>query len=130
MIDVTTRESVICYVVKRDADTMLPMKQSHVQPGTTIWSDCWRAYNKLTELGYTHETVNHSKEFKSVTGVCTNFIEGHWKCLKQYCRMANVLQSKFLFEYVDEYMWVQKYGRDVCTKFNNLLSQIKEKYPV
>jgi transposase-like protein len=130
MIDVTTRESVIRYVKKRDAATMIPIIQQHVKPGTTIWSDCWRAYNGLKDLGYIHGTVNHSKNFKSAAGVCTNLIEGHWKCLKQYCRMKNVLQSKFLFEYVDEFRWSNIYGKDVSSKFTNLLAQIKERYPI
>jgi len=29
-------------------------------PGTTILSDCWKAYNSLSVEGYLHETVNHS----------------------------------------------------------------------
>ena len=50
-------------VVKRNAETLIPIIQRHVLPGTEIASDEWRAYSKLRELGYIHYTVNHSKNF-------------------------------------------------------------------
>ena len=31
--------------------------------GSTVHTDQWRAYNGLEKYGYTHFTVNHSKEF-------------------------------------------------------------------
>jgi hypothetical protein len=38
--------------------------------GTTIWSDEWRAYNGLNQLGFRHHTVNHSRHFVDpVTGL-------------------------------------------------------------
>ena len=61
----------------RDAATLLPIILAHVQPGTTIWSDGWAAYNSLATTpaisGYS--TVNHSVEFVSPTGVHTNHNE-------------------------------------------------------
>ncbi|XP_034237593.1 uncharacterized protein LOC117643053 [Thrips palmi] len=129
MIDEQTRQSVILYVEKRDSATMIPEIQRHVKPGTTIWTDCWKAYNGLSRVGYKHETVNHSKNFKSPTGVCTNLIEGHWNKLKKHCRTKNVMNSKFFFEYVDEFMWIEKYGPDAYSKRYNMIQQIKEKYP-
>ena len=52
-------------VDQRDAATLLPIIRDHVQPGTTIWSDIWAAYNGVSTLpGVTsHETVNHSIQF-------------------------------------------------------------------
>ena len=50
-------------VDKRNAETLIPIIQRHVLPGTEIASDEWRAYSKLRELGYIHYTVNHSKNF-------------------------------------------------------------------
>lgn len=52
-------------VDQRDAATLLPIIRDHVQPGTTIWSDMWAAYNGVSTLpGVTsHETVNHSIQF-------------------------------------------------------------------
>lgn len=130
MIDSTSKESVIIYVPKRDKQTMIPEIQRFVKPGTTIWTDGWGAYKGLDKCGYTHKTVNHSKNFKkTLTGVCTNRIEGHWNCLKKYCRTKNVMNSKFFFEYVDEFMWSEKFGNDAVSKYTNILKHIKERYP-
>ncbi len=67
-----------------DADTLLPLIQKHVAVGTTIYSDCWKAYGSLEELGYQHFTVNHSENYKDPeTGVHTNNIESNWRPLKR-----------------------------------------------
>ena len=64
-------------VDKRDADTLLPIIQSVVQPGTIIHSDQWRAYYRIQEkLHLEHATVNHSVNFVDPeTGVHTQTIE-------------------------------------------------------
>ena len=57
----------------RDAATLLPIIQSHVQPGAVVRSDEWRAYNRIqSQLGLQHHTVNHSIQFITSTGVHTN----------------------------------------------------------
>ena len=85
----TERGSSLCFMKvlpnnKRDATTLLPIIQQHVAPGTTIITDCWRAYNGLQSLGYIHLTVNHSRNFVDpVTGAHTNGIEGTWTHAKR-----------------------------------------------
>ena len=68
-------------VEERSEASLLPLIQKHIQPGTTVVSDCWKAYSNLTRAGYTHETVNHSVEFKNKDSYHTNTIEGHWRHL-------------------------------------------------
>ena len=41
----------ICPNGRRNAETLLPLIQQHVKPGTHIISDCWPAYNTLDQLG-------------------------------------------------------------------------------
>ena len=65
---------------RRDADTLLPVIQSTVAACSIIWSDRWRAYN---DLGYAHQTVNHSQQFVAANGVNTHIIEGCWSLCKQ-----------------------------------------------
>ena len=77
-----TRNAFMHIVQKRNRDTLLPIIKSHIEIGSTIYSDQWGAYCTLAEEGYHHDTVNHSKEFKSATGVCTNGIEGLWGNVK------------------------------------------------
>ena len=51
------------YVDNRRAETLLPIIQAFVPHGATVVTDCWRAYNGLTRLGYNHLTVNHTNHF-------------------------------------------------------------------
>ena len=50
-------------VEKRDKETLLPIIIDRVHPGTTIITDCWRAYNDLAYNEFNHLTVNHSLHF-------------------------------------------------------------------
>ena len=62
----TPTDSRKCFLVaveKRDEQTLLPIIQKWIEPGTIIVSDCWKAYSKLETHGYEHRTVNHSREF-------------------------------------------------------------------
>jgi len=57
---------------RRDADTLLPFIERHVELGTTIWTDFWRRYNGLEALEYDHQTVNYTTNFVDpITGAKT-----------------------------------------------------------
>jgi hypothetical protein len=63
-------ETRLFLVERRDRRTLLPIILKHIQPGTTIRSDEWGAYQGLHRYGFTHETVNHSQNFVDpVTGM-------------------------------------------------------------
>lgn len=49
----------------REAETLLSIIYDKCKPGTTIYSDCWSSYNKISKLrdSYEHKTVNHSVNF-------------------------------------------------------------------
>ncbi|GFX11204.1 putative transposase-like protein [Trichonephila clavipes] len=54
-----------------------------IEPGTTVISNCWKSWERLSERGYHHFTVNHSLEFvDSETGAHTNTIEVSWRHFK------------------------------------------------
>ena len=63
ILEVNTSKIYLELVDDRSAATLVPIIQAHVRVGSTIWSDKWAAYNSLSELGYTHETVNHIENF-------------------------------------------------------------------
>lgn len=60
------RDSGVCFmnlVEKRDKYTLLQVIKDWILPGTTIMSDCWKAYNCLGDEEYKLITVNKSIKF-------------------------------------------------------------------
>jgi transposase-like protein len=50
-------------VQDRSADTLMAVISDWIEPGTTVFRDCWAAYQDLEAHGYTHQTVNHTIAF-------------------------------------------------------------------
>ena len=71
--DRETNVGLIQFVDRRDAATLLPIRQRHVRPGAMICSDGWTAYNTLAQMGYGHEVIIHDDNFVDpATGVHIN----------------------------------------------------------
>ena len=72
-------------VPKRTTKHLLPIIQKACEPGTTIISDQWAAYNKLADLGFPHFTVDHSRFFVNPHSreIHTQHIEISW-CWAKY----------------------------------------------
>lgn len=133
LYDVTVKRGYIVFIPDRSAQTLQRIIAEHVLPGTEIWTDCWRGYMGLQNLDgvspYVHKTVNHSQHFVDPqTGVCTNYIEGHWACLKQFIRRLGAMQSPFIPKYIDQFMWWEVYGDTPSIRFRHFIQQITEKY--
>ncbi|XP_068237611.1 uncharacterized protein [Palaemon carinicauda] len=78
-----TRDLFFVPVQDRSAETLLAIIRQYIAEGTTVISDCWKAYNCLEKEGYKHLTVNHSVNFVDpVTGAHTNTIERTWRGTK------------------------------------------------
>jgi len=75
------RETGECFLVEvpdRSAATLIKIIKERIKPGTTIMSDCWKAYNTkvLEEAGFNHLKVNHSMNFVELdTGAHTQAVE-------------------------------------------------------
>ena len=68
-----------------------------------IYSDEWRAYSQLGNLGYTHYTVNHSQNFVDpTTGAHTQTIERLWGSCKSMMRKQKSMHSNLFDTYVAE----------------------------
>jgi len=107
-------------VCDRSADTLVPLIKKWILPGTTIHSDCWRAYSSLTEQGYIHRTVNHSVEFLSESGTHTNTIESTWNALKK--SLPRYGTTKDLYNsYFPEYCIRKKFLSAASDKFLEFL---------
>ena len=129
-IERESRRSFFRIVEDRSAETLIPIIKEFVLPGTTIISDCWKAYSSLSKEGYTHQTVNHSVEFVNKdSGACTNTIESTWHALKNSLPRSGT--QKALYEsYFSEYCIRKKYLNSSKDKFLEFLGLIKRVYPV
>ena len=88
----------------RSEASLLPLIQKHILAGTTIVSDCWKAYSNLLKAGYVHPTVNHSVDFKNKDGFHTNTIEGHWRHLRASVPSYG-LQKEYDVSYFAEFVY-------------------------
>lgn len=128
-IERESKESFFSVVEKRDADTLIPIILKYVRPGTTIMSDCWKAYSSLDSLGYVHKTVNHSKEFvDSETGACTNTIESTWHALKLSLPRSGT-QKRLYDSYFEEYVARRRYMVGGADRFIEFLKLVHRVYP-
>ena len=114
----------ICPGNRRDKETLLGLVTKHVKPGTTIHTDCWRAYNGLVELGYPHYTVNHSKNFVDPeTGCHTQMIESHWRALKRRLTRGGI-RKESLADHFAEHIFM----KDKEDVFMALVREIVKQY--
>jgi transposase-like protein len=110
-----TNASKCCIIVvdKRDEETLLGEIKKFIAPGTIIYSDCWKAYSRLSEHGYTHQSVNHSLHFKDpVTGVHTNSIEGLWNLLRRWMPKFGTTKDNYASYFV-EFIYRRRYFSNI-----------------
>ena len=128
-IDRRTKRCFLQTVTNRSAETLIPIIIANIKPGTTIMSDCWKAYSKIKEEGYLHSTVNHSIEFKSSEGACTNTIESTWNAVKK--SLPKFGTRKDMYDtYFAEYCIRKQYLKPSSDRFLKFLELITEVHPV
>lgn len=110
----------VMIVPNRKSETLIPIIMEKILPGTLILSDEWRAYAKLNQFGYTHNTVCHKREFvNKVTGACTNTVESLWMNLRSHFPRYGC-REKFLGDYLS--LWLVK--RNLKPRFSELIKEI------
>ena len=89
----------------RKSETLLPIIRDYVDEGSTIVTDEWSAYNGLSGLGYTHETVNHSENYVNPsTGYHTQGVERAWVDAKAWMKRARY-PSEYIQSHLNELSW-------------------------
>ena len=102
---IKNKKIFLCHIEKRDCSSIEEIIKKNVKKGTTIYTDLWKGYNNLKNIGYKHMTVNHSKHFKDPkTGVHTNTIEGTWNGLK-HSMSPRHRNKKDILLHLGEYKW-------------------------
>ena len=97
---ITDSENLFLKIVpNRRAQTVLPLIEEAVAPGSVIVTDGFRSYDRLSDLGWAHHCVNHSKGmWKDEAGRTTAPIDSVWRWLKRQVGGTNGPAS-------DDKMW-------------------------
>src|SRR6218665_1877649 len=94
-----------------------------------------RAYLAIPNIpgNYTYHTVNHSPDFVNpLTGRHTQHVESYWSRVKRsFKRMNGIskdLAKDLVPNYMDEFMWHERYGKTNRLAYMNILRHIAERY--
>ena len=112
-----------CTNNRRDRPTLERIITTHVEKGTRIITDGWKAYAHLEELGYAWDWVNHSKNFvkPGTSDVHTEGIEGRWHCVKRFLPSSGCYRVEVYFPV---YLWTIHHKKSKNCLFWELLDII------
>lgn len=104
--------------------TLEPIIKGKIDKSATVYSDGWRAYDGLVDVGYDrHYRVNHGdNEFSKGQGIHINGIENFWSFTKRRLSKFNGVKVNFNL-HLKECEW--RYSRDFDTLELELWSIIK-----
>ena len=117
MVERNTRNIFLQTVENRSKATLVPLIKTNVKNTSTIYHDDWSSYRNLHEEGYSHGTVNHTVEFISSDGVCTNTIEGIWANVKQRIRDMHGVRTTHLQTILDEFCFKYMFRGKLYNQF-------------
>ncbi|XP_059361248.1 uncharacterized protein LOC132098949 [Carassius carassius] len=125
------RRPVLRLVERHSRNHLLPIIRQHIRQVSTILSDEWRSYRALSNLGYRHYSVNHSRYFVDPNhGGHTQNIERAWLTYKsQIWRMRGNRTEKLLKEHLCFIEWTYWLGyKHKDGPLGRLLKDIKRHY--
>lgn len=89
-----------------EAKTLIPLINTRVKRGSTIFSDTWKSYTGVAAKGYVHRLVEHGKgEYSDGRGTHINGLEGFWGYLKRKLAAKGGIRKNRLPLYLAEYVW-------------------------
>lgn len=114
----TVKEKVIkhagvmkCHVtLNTTAQQLRPLIHQHIEKGSIIVSDEWKAYHGLNRY-YNHQVVDHSRNnYKNELGYSSNGIESHWSQFKRgIIGIYHCVSRKHMNNYVQEFVFKYNY---------------------
>ncbi|SEJ13930.1 ISXO2-like transposase domain-containing protein [Azotobacter beijerinckii] len=104
---------LIRMLVNVQQQTIEPLIQAMIRPGTQVYSDEYGIYGRLCEWGYEHRTVCHSRgeyardeDGDGFHEVHVNTIEGFWSLLRSWLRPHRGLSQEKLPLYLGFFQFV------------------------
>lgn len=107
--------------------TLLKQIRDNVMFGSRVITDDYGAYkaHKIKRLGYSHDTINHSKEQYAKGDIYTNTIEGAFSQLKRSISGTyHSISAKHLQSYVNEFCFSYNARLSPISAFETLLSRL------
>ncbi len=100
--------------------------QQWVKKQSLIRTDEWTAYGNLKLMGYTHETVNHSVEFSSDSGINQNQAESFFSRMRRsVIGVYHRITPKYMIDYACEMGWREDHRRlSTAEQFASLVKQV------
>lgn len=129
------RETGECFLVEvpnRSAATLLDVIKQRIKLGTTIMSDCWKAYktDELNAAGYEHLKVNHTYNFiDPETGASTQKVERMWGSAKWRNKRHRGTATHHLESYLCEFMFRQEMKSAGEDCYEAILHKIAQYWP-
>lgn len=119
-------------VLKATADvsekTLLGMVKEYVLPASTVFTDEFSAYDKLSQHGYTHRRIQHSAKVYVMGDIHTNTIEGVWSLVKRGIGgVYHQVSQKYLQSYLDEYSFRYNRRDQGNLIFTSILKKVSER---
>lgn len=114
---------VRAYVIEdRKLKTLEKMVVDNVSPVARVITDEHLGYSRLKELGFMHDTINHSSQVYVVGDVHTNTIENFWSTLKRgIYGIYHFTSKKHLNRYLQEFSYRYNHRNESDSKKFNLL---------
>lgn len=98
----------------------------HVEKNSMIRSDELPAYGNLKYKGYFYETVNHSKEFSTDSGVNQNQAESFFSRMRRSCiGIYHRITPRYMLDYAAEMAWREDMRRkDTEDQLRSLIRRV------
>jgi transposase-like protein len=120
-------KAVVQVVPDVKASTLISIIQENIPlgQGTTIHTDELRSYNRLTSLGYAHDTVQHAAKEYVRGSAHTQTIDGLWSNIKRGIDGVNhAVSPHHLQGYLDSYTFRYNHRDDETPMFQTLLGRV------
>jgi transposase len=106
---------------------LLPEVRKHVLPSSTVYTDEWAPYAKLSGEGYMHSRIPHAQKVYVDGDVHVQTLEGFWSLLKGGLRgVYHSVSDEYLQDYIDEYVWRWNHREDERPMFWTFLDQVRK----
>lgn len=127
ILDIASKLSYMQIVKDRTAETLLPIIQKIVIPGSIIYADQWRAYKNLQYA--TAQAASHSLNFVDPETITyPHNIEPYWNKHRSKLKIMKGCHLNLFETYLYQFMWQDRFASDgfvnICTHISRIYNKI------